>query len=166
MADALSVAFAPGYYEATYNGNSLGLVEGPRRFRRRAAGEPIRADKYGDSVIDMIYRGGDQFLMMTFKEWTATVLSALWPWGADYGAMGDCGRAAVMQSLAKEILLQAVSTTPAYSVGPAVQRYYACILAEENDTEILFGNTQRDVPILFRCFPVSVSGTVRWFSLS
>lgn len=157
--------FAPGYYTCTYDGNDLGLVEGVRRLRRRHRAQPIAADKYGDSMIDGVYRGGDCFLQMTFKEWTSAVRSALWPFDADFGDMGQCGR--LLSDLAKSLVLTVEANSPAATAGPSTVTASKVILAPENDVEIIFGNEQRDVPVLLQLLPYDYSGgRIVWFTVT
>lgn len=157
--------FAPGYYAMTYDGADCGLVEGVRRLRRKSKGQPISADKWGDTVIDGVYRGGDCFLQVTFKEWTSTVRGILWPYDADFGDIGQCGR--LWSDLAKAIVLTAQSGSPAATNGPATITANLAMIAEENDIEISLGNEQRDVSVLFRLLPYNIStGREAWFTVT
>jgi len=157
--------FAPGYYAMTYDGTDCGLVEGVRRLRRRAKGQPIVADKFGDTTLDGIYRGGDVFLQVTFKEWIAKVREIIWPYDSDFGDIGQCGR--LWSDLAKAIVLTAQSGSPAATAGPATITFNLALAAEENDIEIVLGNEQRDIPVLFRCLPYTISsGREAWFTVS
>ena len=154
--------FAPGYYTCTWNSNDLGLVNGVRRLRRRYRSQSIQADKFGDSQIDGVYRGGDVFLSMVFKEWTAAVRAALWPFDSDFGDMGQCGR--LLSDLAETLVLSVESGSPAATAGFASLQANLAILAPDNDVEIIFGNEQRDVPVLFQLFPYDVgSGRIAHF---
>lgn len=154
--------FAPGYYAMTYNGNDTGLVKDTRRLRRRSRAAPITADKYGDSIIDGAYRGGDCFLLCTFIEWNANVRAVLWPFNADFGVMGQCGR--LMTDLAKEMVLTAEAGSPAATEGPATITASKAILAPENDVEVLFGNDSRDIPVLLQLYPYQDTSVIRWFA--
>lgn len=155
--------FAPGYYSMTYDGDDMGLVEGVRRLRRRANAQMITTDKYG--LVDGVYKGGECFLAMTFKEWNADIQAALWPFGADIGEMGLNGR--LLTGMAKAIVLTAEAGTPAATLGPATITANLAILAPENDVEVILGNEQRDVPVLFQLFPYEGSDEkIRWFSVT
>lgn len=154
--------FAPGYYDMTWNGNGTGLVKDVRRLRRRSRAAPITADKYGDSMIDGVYRGGDCFLLCTFIEWTPAIRALLWPYDSDFGVMGQCGR--LLTDLAKALVLTAEAGSPAAAEGPASITAAKSILAPENDVEILLGNESRDVPVLLQLFPYQDASQLRWFS--
>lgn len=170
--------FAPGYYTATYDppsaaGSSstgatdLGLVDGVRRLRMRSSAQMVKADRYGDSEIDGIYRGANLSLMMTFKEWTSIIREVLWPYTATAGDMGQVGISGrLLTDLAGQLVLTALTGTPAATAGPATITFPKAILAPENDVEIIFGNEKRDIPVVFKIFPSDVSGTIRWFSVT
>lgn len=167
-------SFMTGYYTMQWNNGTvgapaladMGLVDGVRRLRRRRKGTPIMADKYGDSKIDGVYRGGDCFLAVTFKEWTSQIRSALWPFGADFGAMGQVGR--LEAGLSRQIVLTAeAGSLAAAANGPATITADLALIAEENDIEIILGNEQRDIPVLFQLLPYAdASSVVRWFSIT
>lgn len=158
--------FAPGYYTQTLDGDDCGLVEGVRRLRRRFKWEPIRADKWGDTTIDGVYRGGDAFLSVVFKEWKAPVKTKISNMfvPADLGAVGEVGE--LITTFCKPIVLTAQAGSPAAAAGPASLTASLAILAPDNDLELLMGNLQRDVPVLFQLIPYDDSGTLRWFSIS
>jgi hypothetical protein len=168
--------FAAGPYTATYNtdaapGNppgkglgprDLGLVEGVRRWRRVMQARDVRASAFGDSVIDAVYRGGQCFCLMTFKEWSAAARAALWPFSSSFGEVGAIGR--LLTDLAGVLTLTAVPNTPAAQNGPAILVFGKAILSPEHVSEVSLGNQERDVPIVLRCFPyVTAQGKVVWF---
>lgn len=158
--------FAPGYYSMTYGGLDCGLVEGVRQLRRRFSAQQIQTDVYGDSDVDGVYRGGNTFLMMTFKEWKAPISTTILnPYHVtDIGAMGLNGR--LQTDLSAVIILTATASTPAATAGPVTLTASKAILAPDNDVEWLMGNEQRDVSVLFQLYPYDDSGTIRWFSVT
>jgi len=158
--------FAPGYYTQTLDGDDCGLVEGVRRLRRRFKWEPIRADKWGDTTIDGVYRGGDCFLSVVFKEWkdpVSTLIANMFV-PADLGAVGEVGE--LITNFAKALVLTAQAGSPAAAAGPVTITASQAITAADNDMEFLLGNLQRDVPVLFQLIPYDDSGTLRWFSIT
>lgn len=156
--------FAPGYYAQTFDGDDCGLVEGVRRLRRKFFWEPIKADKWGDTTIDGVYRGGDVFLSVVFKEWKAPIKTKICNMfvPADFGAVGEVGE--LITNFAKVIVLTAQAGSPAATAGPATLTANLAIVAAGNDMELLMGNLQRDVPVLFQLLPYDDSGTLRHFS--
>ena len=153
--------FAPGHYAATWNGNDVGLTNGPKILRRRYSAIEVDTDKYGAGV-DGIYKTGPVFLALTVKEWTAAVRGILWPFGADFGIVGANGR--LLSDLAQALVLTAQTGTPAATKGPATITFSKAIIAPESDWEIPLGNVERDVPILFRCFPYLDGSDLRHFT--
>ena len=154
--------FAPGYYEMTYDGVSVGQVEGPKTLRRSVISQEISTDKFGP--VDGVYQGGECFLSLTFKEWKLPETLMIWPYGADFGAVGQLGR--LLTDIAAPIVLTAQSGSPAATEGPATITAPLAILAPQNDISVIFGNVQRDVPILFKLYPSEVTGVQRWFSVT
>jgi len=168
--------FAAGPYTATYDADNapgdpagkgqgardLGLVEGVRRWQRMMEAHPVQAGAFGSTEIDGVYRGGQAFCLMTFKEWTDAVRDALWPFGTGFGELGQVGR--LLTDLAGELTLTAAPDTPAASAGPATLVFRKAIVSPGHNSEVVLGAEQRDVPIVFRCFPyVNAQGKVVWF---
>lgn len=153
--------FSPGHYAATWNSLDVGLTEGPKILRRRYSSIEVNTDKFGDGV-DGIYKTGPVFLALTIKEWTSAVRSILWPFDADLGKVGVNGR--LLSDLAQAMVLTASTGTPAATNGPATITFAKAIIAPESDWEIPLGNVERNVPLLFRCFPYLDSGELRHFS--
>lgn len=143
-----TIAFGP--YTMTYDGNDVGLSEGPKRLTIASKAKLIYADRYGDTAIDGIYTGGDWFLTVIFKEWTANIRAAIWPFGT-FGEIGVPGKK--LTDLAKVFVLTAVAGTPAATAGPATLTCHLAVPSEGNSSEILLGNDQRNVPVQFRLYP-------------
>ena len=168
--------FAAGPCTATYNSDSasgspagkgqgvrdLGIVEGVRRWQRTLEALPIQSSAFGATVIDSVYGGGQCFCLMAFKEWNDVIRDTLWPFGASFGEIGQVGR--LLSDLAGILTLTAVSDTMAASNGPATITFGKAILSPGHNSEIVLGAEERDIPIVFRCFPYvnSQSKTV-WF---
>lgn len=150
---------AVGYYSATYtppggSATALGLVKDVTRFRQEYAAQPIQADKYGDSLIDGVYRGANFYLYMVFLEWKTITKQVLWPFGTNWGDGGVRGR--LLSSLAGQLVLTAQNSsglTAYQTTGPRTLTAPYAILAPQQSTEVLFGNLTRDVPVLFQLLP-------------
>lgn len=154
-----SKELAFGHYEATYDGNDMGLIEGVRRVQQTAEGIDIRADQYGSSVIDGIYTGANMFLLMTVKEWiqaNPSVASPEWPFG-EMGNSGVHGRS--YYDLSKQIILTAVDGTTAKTFGPTTRTIPKCIYSPGHNSEHRLGNEERDILIVFRIYPQDESGS-------
>lgn len=165
--------FSVGHYSMTYTppagapgagvAQNPGLIEGPRRLRRRYLGETMQADSFGKTVIEGIYQGFDVFLLCTFKEWTSQVRNIIFPFSTvGNGDLGVIGR--LHSDLAGDVTLTVTANTPAATNGPSTIRAQKCIIAEENDLEFLLGNEARDVPVLFRLYPYVDGSYTRHYS--
>lgn len=165
--------FSVGHYAMTYTpptgtpganvAQNPGLIEGPRRVRRRYHGDTMQADSFGKTAIEGIYQGFDVFLQCTFKEWTAAVRNIIFPFSTTgNGDLGVIGR--LHSDLAGVIVLTATAQTPAATNGPTTITARKAIVAEENDIEFLLGNEARDVPVLFRLYPYVESNETRHYS--
>ena len=172
--------FAPGPYTMTYTpptgtpgagvAQNPGLVDGVRILSQSISEIPVFADAYGQSQIDGIYAGGGALVRMTFKEWKAAVWNIIWPFHATSGALGNMGQVGRMMSdLAGQIVLTPVAGTPAASAGPqtgAIITIPLAIVSPLNDRDIIMGCAERNVPIVFRCFPYNNAGTIQWYSFA
>lgn len=143
----------------------IGLHEGPVRMQITSHARDVRADRFGDSVLDGIYRGGDCFLLFVLKEWDAAAKAAMWPFDTDLGLSGKIGRS--MTDVAKSFVLTAIAGTPAATNGPATRTFAKAIFSPEHNKEVIFGNEERNVPLVLRCYPTEVTAgdsVLRWFT--
>lgn len=165
--------FATGPYTATYDATGaasgtpgqtaepgardIGIVQNSHRFTRTAAGEDVaNTNLFGDTVIDSIYRGGQCFLTATIKEWKPYVRDILWPYAVEFGDVGTIGK--LLSDMAGKIVLTPLAGTPAYANDGKIITYGKAILSPQHNTEIMYGPVQRDVALVFRCFPYYTSG--------
>ena len=161
--------FVPGEYVFSHGGNALGLIQsdGPR-LKFTPHSRPVSDTAiYGDTKIDGIYRGQDVQVLVTFKEWTAIIRTAIWPYGAAGfdGTLGQIGR--LDSALASVILLTAASNSPAAAANsPATLQANLGIIAPENEIDILMGPDERNIPVLFDLLPYDASGTIRHFAIT
>jgi hypothetical protein len=142
------------------------VTSGGQNLRYRPSIKKINnTSLYGDTLIDGIYRGlsGVQ-LLVTFKEWTSTIRSLLWPWSTNLGEQGRIGQLA--SALAAPIVLTAQALSPAAVNGPATLTASLALLAPENDVSVLFGPDERDIPVLFDLYLYDDSGTKVFFKLT
>ncbi len=161
MAQFGSFAFGP--YTATWATKDLGQFEGPLRLQQTLYGEPIRCDRYGDVVVAGIYKGKDMFVSGIIKEWNSTIKDVLFHHGGGAANMGDVGLVGrameeTSSGLAAQLVLTAVSGTPAATHGPATLTAPRAVLAEGQNLDFLLGNVQRNIPIIFRLMPAETSG--------
>lgn len=169
---AATPTIAPGHYSMTYapqgsNAANCGLVKGVRLLRGRHSHRMITADQWGDTEISSIYRGQNWTLSVTFKEWNDVVRKIISPFaatGGDWGGLGTIGQ--LGDSKYGIIVLTPVTGTPAATVGPTLITIHSATLAPENDVDIILGNEERDIPVLFKIWPTVQSSVVRFFTLT
>jgi hypothetical protein len=144
--------FAVGPYEMTFNGTSVGLLEGEIRHQQNVIGLPIRAGLYGQTIIDYILQGAGVFLVCTLKEWNAGSKAAMWQYGSTQGIVNEAGLL-MSASHAKQIVLTALSGTPAATEGPVTRTYPLAMLLPGHNLEIPMGAVERNVQLVFGVLP-------------
>lgn len=155
--------FAHGPYTVELNSVALGLTEGPIRVSQMWHGAPIKCDQYGNSTIDAIQLGADVYIAITLKEWDTAAKGAIYQIsGGTAGTVGLIGRA--LGDIAQSLVLTAVSSTPAATHGPATLTASLAVLAPGQNTELLLGNIERNVPLIFQCLPTASSGLLTHFT--
>lgn len=166
-------AFVAGRYSGTYNAVDVGITTEGFRIQQDSKVELVTpSDAYGDSVIDMVYRGGDFFITTECKAFKTGSVTPFWPWGA-LGVMATA--AAPIGRLASDIfsalVLTATANTPfaGPTAGPAGLTINTLTasksgLAENSPQELLFNSRLRMVPMRLRALPTEAGGTVRWFT--
>lgn len=158
---------AQGPYTGVYGTPpvAMGLFEGPIRTTHQPHAIDRRADQFGQTVISGVYTGGDVFCSLTLKEWQAGVKSIINVFDSTPGQSGIIGR--FMEDMAEVLKLTAVPNTPAATQGPLTRTFNLAIVSPESNVETLLGNVERNIPIIFRCYPEEVSpntAEVFWFT--
>lgn len=146
---------------ATYAGVNTGFTQSGYTLSRENKVELINeSDLYGDTIIDMVYRGGDTFVTFLSRVYKAGSITPWWPWADTFpdniGALWDAGSpiAQLASSVASLFSMTAVAATPAVA-SPATLTGKA-ILAPGYNTELLFDSRCRNVPIRLLFIPQSV----------
>ena len=156
------MAYISGPATCTYKSVDVGEIRDGFRLIQTQAGVPVTGDDYADSVQELIYRGGNCFMVFTLNEFSTT-LNVLTNYGA-CGLIGQVGRQAIQSSLAGALVLTAVAGTPAAST-PATLTATNAIMAEDFDIELLFDSRLREVPVRMRLLPFSSTGQ-RWWTFT
>lgn len=165
-------SFITGRYTATYNSLALGVSREGYRFSHETKTQNIEGtDAYGDSLIDMIYRGANMnvaFSMMSSSK--AVTAAILCPWTTDLYVLrstaAPVGRLA--SDLAEVLVLTAEANTPAAAAaGPATLTANLAILAP-GSVELLFDSRLREVPIRMNLLPydTGVNGVIRFATVT
>ena len=165
---ACLVAPISGAYAVAWNSLSMGKDESGLRLISRNHQSPVRSDYYGDSLLDLIYRGQDVSAMFTSMEYGNDPLSAGWPWVNLWGKMGTVGLLACGSGKAKALVATAAASTPASS-SPASITGGNAIVAEGHSLELLVAHQMRTVPLAWNLLPYTatvadVPNTVVWFT--
>ena len=158
---------ATGAYSATYQvrvggvlqgqAEDIGAFEGSLRQNKTMHAQDVRASRFGDTVLDGIYRGANVFQIVVIKEWTEAIRDAIWPLDELLGTSGIHGRQ--LTDIAGQLILTAIPGTPAAAVGPLTRKYAMAILSPEHNQELTFGTEERNIPIVFRMYPTITVGT-------
>ena len=154
--------FIAGAYLSTYNTIDTGITERGYELQQDSNAQAIGpTDAYGDSVIDLVYRGGQVHLQFESKAYKSGSIAPFWPW-ATLGTMGVIGRLASNVAVAE--VLTATAGTPA-AAAPTSLTALKAILAENYPARLLYNSELRHVPIRLRCLPYdSGGGTIKWFA--
>lgn len=113
-----------------------------------------RSDVYGDTMLDIIYRGCDWFFQTEFKEYRAGPIAVAFPWGA-IGVLGTIGR--LGSDVALPLVLTATAGTPA-ATTPATLTAPKAILAPNSNPRAQFNSRLRTLPVRMVLLPVSDTG--------
>lgn len=146
-----------GPYLVSYAGSDIGDVEGVLMLQVTAHAQLVRANRFGDAIIDFITRGATAFAVMNIKEWTAATKATFWPFSGTQGLTGLAGR--LGSDIAAALLLTAITGTPAATLGPVTRTYAKAIYAPEFNKEIVLGAEERNIPLTLLCLPTEVSAT-------
>lgn len=163
---ALTTGFQSGSYTGTWNSIALGLITDAWRIRQTMEATAVRADYYGDSVIDQIYRGGNAFCIFEGLNW-ASVASIIGGSTA-IGTMGiaNLGCFTGASGLAKPLVLTARIASGACAPSPATLTAALSFLAEGFDIEYALGNSLRTLPLMLRLLPYLSGGEIYWYSMT
>ena len=107
------MAFVAGAYTATWGdpGDSfpLGTTEDGFDLEMNFSSEEIIGDNLGDSVQDIVYRGGNCFISCVLEEWNTIILTMFdstrgntGGWNGTFGDVGVIGRLGQNTPLATE----------------------------------------------------------------
>jgi len=152
-----SPKISAGVYTVTWKGLDLGLTEGPIRMQQTAIGLPIRAQQFGQTIIDYVMQGGGAFGVIVLKEWTSNVKKFIWPFAVIGGAteaMGQVERPGTLLSqYTGTLVLTALAGTKAAEFGPVTRTYQHCAALPGHNIDITFGPTERNIVVALAFLP-------------
>lgn len=181
MAITYSSNFVAGRYTATWgesghSNNFLGVTEDGFEIEKHTFGEELVGDNLGDTVQDIIYRGGNVYINVTFVEWDTHVLNALKMFSTPLGDVGDhvgghvgaIGRQHVNMggSSANKLILVVESGTTAAGTG-GLNTFFAehATIAPGFVQRINLNNRHRKIPLRFQLLPYIPDGQIQpvWY---
>lgn len=163
---ALSTGFQAGAYNGAWNSGALGLITDAWRIRQSMEAMAVRADYYGDSVIDQILRGGNAFCIFEGLNWAGA--AAIIGGSTSIGIMGIANLGCFTNNggLAKALVLTAKNSSGTCAPSPQTLTAAATFLAEGFDVEYALGNSLRTLPLMLRLMPYTSGGDVAWYTLT
>lgn len=161
----LSASFQSGRYSGTWNSSSLGVISDAFRIRQTMEAQQVRADFWGDSVIDLVYRGGNAFCVFEGLSWTS--VAAVVGGATSIGTMGIANVGCLFGNagLSKALVLTAVGSGGC-APAPTSITAAAANLAEGFDVEFALANQLRTLPIMMRLLPTLISSEVYWYVMA
>ena len=167
-----------GHYTGTYNAVAFGFSQSGFELTQETKAEVVnQTDAYGDSIIDLVHRGGSVYIMFESKVFKPGAITPFYPWGAlgvMYTAAAPLGR--LGSAVASSLVLTGVASTPAQSTGGSgLNRVIAsltaskAILPPDSNLKLLFDSKVRNVPIRLLCLPTDdgsgiAQGNGTWFT--
>ncbi len=150
-----------GPYSAVFNSNDVGITENGFQIDQEASYQQVApSDAYGDTVLDLIYRGGNVHVQYESKAYKTGSIAAAWPFAA-LGVLGTAGLLMVGASspLAKVFIMTRRLTDSTPTTITANQ----AALAPNFPVRLLFDARLRTVPVRKMLLPYDVSGTIKFF---
>lgn len=146
-----SADLAPGPYQVTYKGQSVGLLEGPIRHQQDYSAIPIRAGLWGQTIIDYIVAGAGVYAVLVLKEWNTNAKAAMWPFNASHGLFVEGGK--LLNPFSGALVFTALAGTPAATEGPASRTYNLAALLPGHRLDITMGIAERNTAIVMCALP-------------
>lgn len=159
-----AATFIDGAYTLTWNSVAIGICLGDEQsplLEYTPLQKPIdNTDRYGRSLIETIYTGGNWVAQYTALEYKAGPIGAAFPFGS-LGVMGIIGR--LGSDIAQALVFTSTAGTPAAST-PATITAAKAIIAPNWNVRLLYGPTLRMVPIRQILLPYTSAGSDIWLS--
>lgn len=156
------MAFIAGPFSCTWNSLACGQAEDGYTTSHQFFWELIRGDSFGESPQEAIYRGGEMDISFRAVDFSAAAMQTMfWIGSATIYTLGTPGRSAIGSSMAKTLVLTAVSGTTAATV-PATLTLTNTMIKENFPVDLVYAPRLRYVPMRLRVLPSAsgVFGTV------
>lgn len=176
----IQTQFVAGAYTGAWNAQNLGLVRKGFEIRSRISKNIVTDSQiYGDTVLDAVYNGQNMFIGFTMMEFTKAILVGLfncYSYGAssvpsasmskaNMGQLGVVGLMDVGSLLVKSLVLTAVAGSTA-ATSPATVTANQSILAEDSDINYMLSLENRELPLVLRLYPYTISTLDVFFSVT
>ena len=163
--------FVAGAYTAVWDGDVLGTTENGFELEIVYFGEEITGDNYGDTVQDVVHRGGNCFINCVLEEWRQGSVNLISMFdNADPGTPGNIGMIGRMGTAIPDSgasvtgqLVLTHTTLSAAQDSPTTLTANNAIIAPGFSTRINFNSRLRKIPIRFQLLPYGDSPDERWF---
>lgn len=149
-------SFVGGWYTGAFAASALGLTRDGFRYRQDILAQEIRGDAYGDSIIDMIYRGGNAMITLVGIEYDSMATQAFSVGGAA-GRMGVVGRLFEPNTAGSLVLTRGSAATTATPTTVTASKGNPVGQLEFN-----MENRLREFPLSFQLFPYASGGNTVW----
>lgn len=146
------MTFVAGSYSATYNSQTLGIIEDGFTIDWVYRAEDIVADVGGAAPVDGVYQGLEMQVSFTLSEWDATAAAAaFYPFSSTLGDAGRMGR--LLSTMAKVLALTKCQDTSAI---PNTITFQSAILAPGFSVSTFWANKHRKIPLQMRILPIGL----------
>lgn len=146
-----------GGYTVTWNGLSLGLIQGEEgvpMITQAPQSQPVnRTLRYGRSKIDSVHLGVDYTIEMILMEYLKGI-AALTPW-ATWGLMGTPGM--LKYNFAAALVLTVIAGTPAVG-SPNTLTANRSVLSDDHQAKLAYGPQVRTIPLKMDLLPYDTTG--------
>jgi hypothetical protein len=172
--------FTAGSYSSAYAATACGITEGGYELTFETQAENIaESDRFGQSLIDLIWRGGSATLDAVFLAYKPGSLSVFWPYGGAINAAGVLGIledttiaapnklpiGSLGSDIAKALVLTVVAGTPAASNGPFNSTLTAnkALLRPGFPGKLVLNSKLKKVPVSLVLLPYDAGGGIYKF---
>jgi hypothetical protein len=152
-----------GPYSMTYNSLTSGHTEEGFRIEEDLLTEEVRGDAHGDTLVDEFYRGQNVSMRFMAIEWGAAGLATMMqPHSSTPGTRGTGGIISrLMEALAQQIVLTALSGTPAAAAPASLTATKA---VRTGKTGYALTSKHRKVDLTMRFYPVVASSVLSHYT--
>jgi hypothetical protein len=163
-----------GAYVGTYDRNGAGAL--PLAYTRtgynlnftQKAERVEETDIYGLNLIEMIYRGANLTIDTICKVYSSVTRGAFWPWMTTVGQVYNAAFpiSQLGSAINNILLLTAVANTPAAVAQSPLTCTANVIISPDNNLQIVFNSTLREVPLKFDVLLRDSGGTGSLFTMT